>query len=254
VRVAFAGKGGAGKTTLAATAARLLARQGQQVLVVDADSNPNVATALGVAPAEASGTASLPTSLVSRRIGGPALTADLEEVLATHSLNAPDGVRVVLMGMPTHAEEGCLCAAHATVSALLDDVGARPGWVTVVDMEASPEHLSRGTVRHVDVLALVAEPYYRALETVRRMSMLAAELTIPRVAVVANKIRSEDDTAAVTDFCDRHGLALAGCVPWSDAVIDADTRTRPIIDEPAAADVVDAVSALTRTLLAPVRA
>ncbi len=112
------------------------------------------------------------------------MTSDLDAVLDTHAVTGPDGVRAVLMGMPAHAAEDCLCSAHATVAALLADLGDRPRTVTIVDMEASPEHLSRGTTRYVDALLLVAEPYYRALETARRLAALATELPIPRVGVV----------------------------------------------------------------------
>ena len=111
-------------------------------------------------------------------------------------------------------------------------------------MEASPEHLSRGTVRHVDAICLVAEPYYRSLETVRRMAALVAELPIARVVVVANKVRSAADEEAIAEFCDRHDFELASCVPWNDEVVAADRHGVPVIDWPAAAAVVSAVAAL----------
>jgi CO dehydrogenase maturation factor len=72
-------------------------------------------------------------------------------------VRAPDGVRLLGMGSPAHADERCLCSAHAVVSAILEDLGGPRGDV-VIDMEASPEHLSRGTVRHVYAILLVAEP------------------------------------------------------------------------------------------------
>ncbi len=75
------------------------------------------------------------------------------------------------------------------VSCLLEDLGG-PERFLVFDMEASPEHLSRGTVRHVDAIFLVAEPYYHSLETDCRMAALVAELPVSSVSVVANKVRS----------------------------------------------------------------
>lgn len=253
MRVAVAGKGGAGKTTFSATLARRAARQGRDVVAVDADANPNLAAALGVPPQEATRVGALPTSLVSRRPGGPGLVEPVDDVLAQHAVRAPDGVRLLGMGAPAHADEGCLCSAHAVVSSLLQDLGSRSR-VVVVDMEASPEHLSRGTVRHVDVVCLVAEPYYRSLETVRRMAVLAAELPVPRLVVVANKVRSNDDADAVTEFCDRHDLTLAGTVPWSEEVVAADRERVPVVDWPAARDVVAAVDVVAAELLpAPTR-
>jgi CO dehydrogenase maturation factor len=243
-----AGKGGAGKTTIAATMARLEARRGVPVVAVDGDPNPNLAAALGVHPRAAAPAAFLPASLVSRRLQGPALVLPVEEAVDRHALAAPDGVRLLLMGMPAHAEEGCLCAAHATVSALLGDLGTQPGTLTVVDMEASPEHLSRGTTRHVDALLLVTEPYFRSLETVRRLAALAGELPIPRVAVVANKVRSPVEAEAIAAFCDRHGLDLLGQVPWSEEVIEADLAGEPLLDAAPASPAVAAIAHLATRL------
>ena len=253
MRLAVAGKGGAGKTTLSATLARLVARSGGPVVAIDADANPNLAPALGVPPDAAAGLRAVPPSLVSRRIGGAGLTQPVDAVLDRYGVAAPDGVRLVGMGAPQHADEGCLCSAHAVVSSLLEDLGSAERSV-VVDMEASPEHLSRGTVRHVDVVCLVAEPYYRSLETVRRMAALVGELPVERVVVVANKVRSSADDDAIAEFCDRHGFLLAGTVPWSDEVVAADRARVPVVDWPAAAPVVSAVAALADRLDIPVHA
>ena len=250
MRLALAGKGGAGKTTISATLARLAARTGTSVVAVDADANPNLAPALGIAPAAAAAVRALPHTLVSRRIGGSGLTEPVDDVLDAYAVAGPDGVRLIGMGAPAHADEGCLCSAHAVVSSLLEDLSARDRLV-VVDMEASPEHLSRGTVRHVDAVCLVAEPYYRSLETVRRMGQLVAELPVQRVAVIANKVRSGADEEAIREFCDRHGFELAGVVPWSEEVVAADRARVPVVEWPAADPVVTAVTALAERLGAP---
>ncbi len=248
MRIALAGKGGAGKTTISATLARLLAREGRAVVAIDADSSPNLAVALGVPRAAAGAGAALPPSLVSRRLDGPALSQPLDGVLDRWSLRAPDGVRMLTMGAPAHAEQGCLCSAHATVSAVLADLGQQPGMDAIVDLEASPEHLSRGTARHADVLLLVGEPYYRALEAVRRLAALAAELPIPRVAVVANKVRSDGDAEAVGEFCARHDLEPIGSVPWSEDVLEADRQGLPLLDLAADGAAVEAIVVLLHRL------
>ena len=246
MRLAVAGKGGAGKTTLSATLALLAARNGRPVVAIDADANPNLATALG-APPQAGPVPTVPPSLVSRRRGGTGLLEPVDDVLDRYASAGPEGIRLLGMGAPAHADEGCLCAAHAVVSSLLEDLGD-PERLVVVDMEASPEHLSRGTIRHVDVVLLVAEPYYRSLETVRRMSSLVSELPVASVVVVANKVRSPADRAAVEEFCVRHGLAFAGSVPWSDTVGSADRARVPVADAPGTGEVVAAVRALAGSL------
>jgi CO dehydrogenase maturation factor len=251
LRIAVAGKGGAGKTTLSATLARLSARAGASVVAIDADANPNLAAALGISPEVAAELHPVPPALVSRRIGGNGLTEPVDTVLEQHALAGPDGIRLLGMGSPAHADEGCLCSAHAVVSSLLEDLGSAER-VVVVDMEASPEHLSRGTIRHVDAVCLVAEPYYRSLETVRRMAALVAELPVERLAVMANKVRSAEDAAAIEEFCARHGFELLGAIPWSDEVVAADRAGVPVVEWPAAAAVVDAVAAVAAALGLPV--
>ena len=242
MRIAVAGKGGAGKTTICATAARLMARSGLRVVAIDGDTNPNLHSAIGVDAAAVPG--SMPPSLVSRRFDGPRLAVPVDEVLDRHAALAPDGVRLVRMGMPQHADEGCMCSAHATVSALLADLAKAADTVTLLDLEASPEHLSRGTARHADVLLLVVEPYYRSLEAARLQASLAAETSIGQVSVVANKCRQPSDSDAISEFCTRHGLDLVGVLPWSEAVLGADARSRPLLDHDPDDGVVTAVGAL----------
>jgi CO dehydrogenase maturation factor len=246
VRVAIAGKGGAGKTTIAASLARLAARRGTDVLCLDADSNPNLAVALGIDTAPTDTV--LPTSLVSRRLDGPALADALADVLEQHTVRGADGVRLAHMGMPAHADEGCMCGAHAVVHALLADLGDSET-LTLVDMEASPEHFSRGTARHVDTLVFVVEPYFRSLETVRRMAELARELPIPRLVTVANKVRDEEDRAAIDGFAERYALPLIGSVPWDDAILDADRDRRPLVEAAPDGAAVRAIEALLGELL-----
>ena len=247
MRIAVAGKGGAGKTTVCATAARLMARSGLRVVAIDGDTNPNLHAAIGVDAAAVA--PFLPPSLVSRRFDGPRLTAPVDDVVDQYGALAPDGVRLIRMGMPQHADEGCMCSAHAAVSALLADLGEAAGTVTLLDLEASPEHLSRGTARHSDVLLLVAEPYYRSLEAVRLQAALAAETTIGQVAVVANKCRRPADSEAIEEYCARHGLELAGRLPWSEAVLGADSQSRPLLDHAPADPVVAALDDLFGALV-----
>lgn len=102
--------------------------------------------------------------------------------------------------------------------------------VTIVDMEAGLEHLSRGTGRHVDTLVVVLEPYFKALETGRRAAELGRELGVSRVMAVANKLRDEEDTAAVRDYARANGLTVAGEIPLDDELRKADLAGRAPID------------------------
>lgn len=92
----------------------------------------------------------------------------------------------------------------------------------ILDTEASPEHLARGTARYADAMLAVVEPYYKSLETGRRMAVLAKDLGIERVALVANKIRDDRDRAAVEEFASANGLDVAGVIPFDDRMPEAE--------------------------------
>ena len=111
MRSAIAGKGGTGKTTIAGTLARVLARAGRRVIAVDADSNPNLAAVLGVPPERTREIVALPRSLLERRTDESGATrtvfaADPEQVLHEYGVVGPDGVRLVVMGRVGHGGAG----------------------------------------------------------------------------------------------------------------------------------------------------
>ncbi|CAN5817902.1 hypothetical protein BH18ACI5_BH18ACI5_02600 [soil metagenome] len=119
--------------------------------------------------------------------------------------------------------------------------------ITIVDMEAGLEHLSRGTGRHVDTLLVVLEPYYKALETGRRAAELGRELGVSRVIAVANKLRDAEDTATVREYARANNLPLAGEVPLDEALRKGDLAGRAPIDihgSPAVAAIVKLASEL----------
>jgi CO dehydrogenase maturation factor len=106
VKLAVAGKGGSGKTSISGTMARVLARRGHRVLAIDGDSNPNLALTLGVPSERMNALPTLPRNLLQRDESGVRLTQTLEEICATHSLEAPDGVTLLVMAHPQHAGTG----------------------------------------------------------------------------------------------------------------------------------------------------
>lgn len=255
MRIAIAGKGGAGKTTIAATLARVLARRGYSVTALDDDPNPNLAVALGVSADQVAGLGRLPDQALEERSDARGerevhLARAFEDTLEEYGVRGPDGVGLLRMTGLLGAGTGCLCGQHVAVQNILGD---RPGHssreITILDMEASLEHLARGTVRHADVLLVVTEPYYRSLETTGRLVPLARDLGISQVLVVANKVRSERDDAAIREYCARHGFELAGSVPFDDKVAEADRAGRSLIDVGADSPAVKAVSDLADALV-----
>jgi CO dehydrogenase maturation factor len=121
--------------------------------------------------------------------------------------------------------------------------------ITVLDMEASIEHLTRGTVRNVDVLLVITEPYYRSLETIGRMVPLAQQLGLERVWVVANKVRGDRDEAAIREYCARRQFEVIGVVPFDESVTEADHQGRALIDFAPTSAAVVAVEALVDVVL-----
>lgn len=103
MRIGLAGKGGAGKTTLAATLARVLARQGFDVIALDDDPNPNLATAIGLAPDQTARLRRVPREDVMEERADPDgnrslhLTRPFDEVLSAYGLRGPDNVGVLMM-------------------------------------------------------------------------------------------------------------------------------------------------------------
>jgi CO dehydrogenase maturation factor len=143
-----------------------------------------------------------------------------------------------------------MCRAHAAVRSLLRELLDAATDVAVADMEAGLEHFSRGTPRHTDTVISVVEPYYRSLETGARVVELARELGVPRVHVVANKIRDRGDAEAVAAFCQARGLELFASIPHDVAVLDADRARSALLDRAPDSAAVAAMTDLASRLLA----
>lgn len=142
-----------------------------------------------------------------------------------------------------------MCSQHAAVRSLIQELREhRPNDVSILDMEASIEHLTRGTIRNVDVLIVVTEPYYRALETTGRIMPLARELGLKRVWVVANKVRSDRDEAAIRQYCRHRDYEIIGVVPFDENVTEADHQARSLLDHAPTAPSVLAISSFAREL------
>lgn len=241
MRLAVAGKGGVGKTSIAGTLARLLARDGRTVLAIDGDAGPNLALTLGIAADRMAALPTLPAGLLAGPDAARALSRPLDAVRRSCGVPAPDGVELLVMAAPDEAGTGCLSALHATVREI---VRACPDDVCILDTDASPEGFSRGVARHVDLMLIVAEATAASLQTAGRMVALAHDLGVARVELVANKVRDAADLERVGVLARETGVPVAGAVPFDEAFQAADRAMRAPLDAAPEAPAVAALAAL----------
>jgi CO dehydrogenase maturation factor len=140
------------------------------------------------------------------------------------------------------------------VRSVIESASDRSEDVCILDTEASPEHLSRGTARYADAMYAVVEPYFKSLETGRRMTVLGRDLGLERVALIANKIKDDQELAAVREFATQHKLELAGVVPFDTALPEAERAQRAPLDFAPDSPAVKAIGNLARAVVGDGRA
>jgi CO dehydrogenase maturation factor len=242
-RIVVAGKGGVGKTTLAALLARTLARRGQTVLAVDADAQMNLAWALGMPPFEA--TAIVPLSdnadYVEEKTGARPgsgwgmllrLNPEAEDAVERFSVRAPDNVRLLVMGSLHQAASGCLCPENTLLAGAMAAIALRPGELILMDTQAGIEHFGRALARGFGQALVVTDPSFNGVSVALRTARLAADLGIPMVHLVVNRVRGPIDIERVEDYLNR---ADAGTRPAfaSRHLLPEDERVRaaePAVD------------------------
>lgn len=229
MKIAVTGKGGVGKTTLAATLARLYAEEGRPVLAADVDPDANLGLALGLSEEEVN--AIVPVSkmkeLAKERTG--ANESNTFYRLNPEVSDLPDklskdiaGVKLLVMGTVDLGGTGCVCPEHVMLKAILTNLVFRKDDVVIMDMEAGLEHLGRGTASMMDQFIAVIEPGARSIQTYTRIKQLAADIGVTKVRVVANKIRSEEDKAFIRDRIPPEDFL--GFISYNAEVIDADRK------------------------------
>jgi CO dehydrogenase maturation factor len=228
MKLGIVGKGGVGKTTTSALVARAFVDRGRSVIAIDTDSNPNLGMSLGMSFQQTEDVPILPRSVI---VGtGGDLTVD--ELLERYGRQTPANATLLSAIRVTEAGAGCTCSGHATVRSLLGEALDERADVTIVDMEAGLEHLSRsgGTLAHADVLLVVMEPSRKSVITAARTVALADELGIARVYGLGNKARDDDDVAFFRMATAEEGVALAGILPYTGQVRDADRSGTAVVD------------------------
>lgn len=235
MKLAISGKGGVGKSTLAAALALLAARRGA-VLAVDADPACSLAASLGIPPAVRAGIEPISTrrALIEERTGAKvkhygqmfALNPKVDDIADTCGFRHGD-ITLLVLGAVEGGGSGCACPESVLLRALVSDVILNRQETLIIDFEAGVEHLGRATARGVDTLLVVAEPGRQSLECALQVRRLAAEIGLKDVRAIANRVASPADETFI-----RAGLGdlpLFACVPESAALRANDRSGAPVL-------------------------
>jgi CO dehydrogenase maturation factor len=247
-KIILTGKGGVGKTTIASTLARLLARDGRRVLVVDCDPSMNLAMSLGVSLSEIRPLADAKTAIGERLeldtidaisgeddAGGDhqhhGSEAYAQEVIHDYIIEGADGVRLLVMGTIPYGGAGCLCSSIALVKRLMSYMSSETedNDFLMVDSQAGVEIFGRGMAQEFDLSLVVTEPTPKSLEVARHGMKLAGDLGVKRQVVVVNKTEGQEEFESVSRALD--GAADQICsIGYDRAVVEADKKGLLLLD------------------------
>ncbi|MDR3209388.1 MAG: AAA family ATPase [Oscillospiraceae bacterium] len=231
MKIAVSGKGGVGKTTLAAVLARLYAKEGKTVLCADADPDANLGLALGFTEEELEHLTPISqmSDLIAERTGAQKggygaffkINPKVDDIPDRFALEK-NGVKLLIMGTVDSGGSGCVCPESVVLKRVVSNLVVGRDEVVILDMEAGLEHLGRGTADFVDEFIVVVEPGARSVQTYKKVKQLAADIGVRRVRVVANKVRSPEDDAFLRERIPSE--EFLGSVRYSTEIIDADRR------------------------------
>lgn len=229
----ISGKGGTGKTTLTALLLKWLIRNTDEVvLVVDADPATNLPDVLGVEIGKTVGAVSKEMKDRIERGTLPVTVPkqDLLEAWVFQTLVEED--RFDLLAMGRSEGEGCYCFVNNVLTRILDTL-TRNYTVTLLDMEAGLEHLSRRTDRDMDALLVVTDPSRMGFQTARRIKELAHEvhIAVSHIYLVGNQFNEELEDI-LNNAAEEIGLELAGYLPVDPNVVSFNMMGKPLLEIP----------------------
>ena len=229
--IALAGKGGTGKTTLAALLIRQLVKNGKRpILAVDADANANLNEALGIEVEDT--IAELIARINNNREPLPAgMTKDQYVAFKVHdSLAESDNVDLMVMGGPEGA--GCYCFVNNLVRNFVHKLSENYPYM-IMDNEAGLEHLSRRTTQNIDILFVTSDASVRGIRSAGRVKRLVDSLALDVKAMYLVVTRVEEGSIdALQEEILKTGLELIAAIPMNDQVFTYDLQGKPLVDLP----------------------
>jgi len=227
--IAIAGKGGTGKTTIAALLIKLLSSRGT-VLAIDGDPSSNLNLALGLPLAETVGSVreEMASKVRKGKFEAGVSKPDYIEYKIRESLVESDRIDLLAMGRPEGP--GCYCAANNMLRESIDRLASNYDFV-VIDNEAGMEHISRQTTRDVDVLLIIAEPSVRSVITAGQIKELIKELRthVDKIALVINRANGSLSPEIQKQVA-ATGLEIMAQIPLDPKIAALDARGTPIVE------------------------
>lgn len=237
MKIAITGKGGTGKTTIAAVLAHFFKKDGYEVIAVDADPDANLAEALGASKKELEGIIPISSQrrLIQDRTGAkPQQFGQLFKLNPTVN-DIPDkfcvpirGIKLLVMGSIESGGGGCACPENVLLKSLLSELILNRREVIIVDMEAGIEHLGRGTAQSIDTMLIVVEPSQRSIRTAETILKLGGEIGIEKFGIIGNKIQGKEQALWIQKQLAQN--LYMGSLSYSSLIGQSDREGRPLID------------------------
>lgn len=252
MKIVVVGKGGVGKTTIAAALSRLIGRDGYNVVAVDADPSLNLAIAVGIPRDIAEGSPVLfdEEEFVKSRTLLPdglyVLNPRVDDIVEKFGIRGPDNVTVLKLGEVKKGGTRCLCPEYALLRALLSHLVLGRRDIVVIDMVAGLEPMSRGAIRGVDIVLCVVEPSQKSLDVAIKIEKFAQDINVKKLEFVANKVRGDKDV----EFLE-HGLGrrVLHAIPYDEAVMEADLMGVSLLDYKPYSEAVKALALLKNKII-----
>jgi len=241
--IAVSGKGGVGKTTTTALMTKILSENNPEmsILVIDANPDSNLADVLGVQAARTVGmvTDDLKKSLEKSEIPPTMTKEDILETRIFGILRETPNFDLLVMGRGEG--EGCYCPVNAFLAHIIDRL-IKNYDVTLMDMEAGLEHLSRRTDQDVDIMMVVTDPSSMGLLTAKRVKEVAKEVHIDfkKFYLIGNRFKPEMEPM-LRDEAQKLGYEFVGIIPTDDNVFTHNLKGKPLLNLPAKSPAIPAV-------------
>jgi CO dehydrogenase maturation factor len=252
MKIVIVGKGGVGKTTVAACLARLVGRDGYSVIAVDADPSLNLAKALGIAPSAASSKPVLfDEEFIKERTllpnGAYRLNPRVEDVIERFGIRGPDNVTLLKLGYVKKGGVRCLCPEYAFLRALLSHLILGRKDVVIVDMVAGLEPMSRGAARGVDLMLCVTEPTAKSIDVTQEIYRLSKDIGVKNFTVIGNKVMSEEDKVFIEKALG--DVKILGHLPYDENVVKADRLGVAVLDYNSSSPIVLELNKIKKIIL-----